>query len=121
MPIIYDLMDWNKDDRYTLVGFVKEQSNSKILVFYTCDAEKRIYQDNKMKVGYKKEWTKSFGDKYLKQLAKTQAMFNPDIEWRLDEKGVIANADMFKPLSEDNFEEEMEQLRKKLEDEAYGL
>ena len=121
MPIIYDLMDWNKDDRYTLVGFVKEQSNTKILVFYTCDAEKRIYQDNKMKIGYRKDWTKGFGDKYLKQLAKTQAMFNPDIEWRLDEKGVIANADMFKPLSEDNFEEEMEQLRKELEDEAYGL
>lgn len=121
MPIIYDLMDWNKDDRYTLVGFVKEQSNSKILVFYTCDAEKRIYQDNKMRIGYRKDWTKGFGDKYLKQLAKTQAMFNPDIEWKLDEKGVIANADMFKPLSEDNFEEEMEQLRKELEDEAYGL
>ena len=121
MPIIYDLMDWNKDDRYTLVGFVKEQSNSKILVFYTCDAEKRIYQDNKIKIGYRKDWTKGFGDKYLKQLSKTQAMFNPDIEWKLDEKGVIANADMFKPLSEDNFEEEMEQLRKELEDEAYGL
>ena len=121
MPIIYDLMDWNKDDRYTLVGFVKEQSNSKILVFYTCDAEKRIYQDNKMRIGYRKDWTKGFGDKYLKQLAKTQAMFNPDIEWKLDEKGVIANADMFKPLPEDNFEEEMEQLRKELEDEAYGL
>ena len=121
MPIIYDLMDWNKDDRYTLVGFVKEQSNSKILVFYTCDAEKRIYQDNKMRIGYRKDWTKGFGDKYLKQLAKTQAMFNPDIEWKLDEKGVITNADMFKPLSEDNFEEEMEQLRKELEDEAYGL
>ena len=121
MPIIYDLMDWNKDDRYTLVGFVKEQSNSKILVFYTCDAEKRIYQDNKMRIGYRKDWTKGFGDKYLKQLSKTQAMFNPDIEWKLDEKGVIANADMFKPLSEDNFEEEMEQLRKELEDEAYGL
>lgn len=121
MPIIYSFMKWDKSNRYTITGFTKEQAGIKALVFYTCDAEKRIYKEGRTKIGYKMEWTHSFGDKYLKQLAKTQAMFNPEKEWGLNKKGIISDVSMFKTSRKDNYKDEMINLRMELEAEINGI
>lgn len=118
LPILYQLMDWNEDLKYTLTGFVKEQGDTKIVAFYTSDAEIRLYENGRMSTAYKKEWMESFGDKYLKQLARSQAMFDPDKEWKLLQKGEIADVRQFMYKPKDEFEEEMKKLRAELEAEA---
>lgn len=118
LPAIYELMEWKEELRYTLTGFVKEQNGAKVLVFYTEDAEIRKYVDGKLVIGYKKEWTESFGDRYLKQLAKSRAMFDPEKEWGLMNAGVIADIREFMTDPQMDYQEEMENLRRELEEEA---
>lgn len=114
MPIIYQLMEWKADLRYTLTGFVKEQNGNKVIAFYTDDAEIRRYEDGRMTKGFKKEWAKSFGDKYLKQIAKSQAMFDPGKDWNLFVKGIVANDEQFRDVPQVDYVKEMEQLRLEL-------
>ena len=120
LPVIYRLSEWDEKQRYTLTGFVKEQNGVKILVFYTEEAEKRIYENGKMSVAYKKEWIESFGDRYLKFLARTQAMFDPKKDWEITERGEIADDSKFRlrPITE--YQEEMWKLQAELEAEISG-
>ena len=117
LPVIYRLSEWDENQRYTLTGFVKEQNGVKILVFYTEEAEKRIYENGKMSVAYKKEWIESFGDRYLKFLARTQAMFDPKNDWEITERGETADDSKFRlrPIAE--YQEEMRKLQAELEAE----
>ena len=117
LPVIYRLSEWDEKQRYTLTGFVKEQNGVKILVFYTEEAEKRIYENGKMSVAYKKEWIESFGDRYLKFLARTQAMFDPKKDWEITERGETADDSKFRlrPIAE--YQEEMRKLQAELEAE----
>ena len=117
MPVLYELMEWQEELRYTLTGFVKEKDGEKVLAFYTEDAEIRVYENGKMKTAYKNEWTESFGDRYLKQLAKSRAMFDPDREWGLMGEGVVADVREFKMGLRVDYRDEMEQLKWELEKE----
>ena len=121
VPIFYELMGWKNDLRYTLTGFVKEQSGVKVIAFYTSDAEIRLYEKGKMSTAYKKEWMKSFGDKYLMQLARSQAMFDPAKDWKLLEKGMVADVREFMYKPQSDYEEEMKSLQKELEAELGGV
>ena len=118
LPAIYELMEWKDEWRYTLTGFTKEQDGAKVLVFYMEDAEIRQYVDGKMVTGYKEEWTKNFGDRYLKQLAKSRAMFDPEKNWDLMNEGVKADVREFKTDPQMDYRDEMESLRRELEEEA---
>ena len=118
MPILYKLFNWDEKFRYTLTGFEKEQDGRKVLVFYADEPEIRMYEDGKMTVGYKKEWTDSFGDKTITHEAKERAMFDPEVEWLLDETGVISNETSILPFETDGIREEMESLIKELEAET---
>ncbi len=120
LPIIYQLMEWKKELRYTLTGFVKKQNGSKVLVFYTSDAEIRIYDKGKMSMAYKEEWMETFGDRYLTEIAKSQAMFDQEKEWRLFEKGQLADVQKYQVKTFDEYEEEMKELRAELEKEVIG-
>ncbi|MBR4145509.1 MAG: hypothetical protein IKU06_08640, partial [Lachnospiraceae bacterium] len=117
LSVLYELSGWNTEKLYTLTGFVKEQDKAKVLVFYTEEAEIRVYKNKKMSVGYKKEWLDSFGDKYLKFLARTRAMFDPDKDWEVMKKGEVADDSKYKfsPISE--YEEEMKRLREEMANE----
>ena len=117
LPILYRLMEWKDDLKYTLTGFVKEQNGAKVLVFYTSDAEIRLYENGRMSTAYKKEWMETFGDKYLMQLARSQAMFAPEKEWKLLEKGMTADVREFQYQPQNAFEDEMKALRTELEAE----
>jgi hypothetical protein len=117
MPILYELFGWDQKYRYTLTGFVKEQGGSKVLVFYADEPEIRIYENDRMTIGYKKEWTGSFGDSYLKHAAKERAMFDPDIEWHLSEEGVIVNEHKILKIPINDAWEQMEALRRELDEE----
>lgn len=118
LPILYELMGWKEELKYTLTGFVKEQNGIKVLAFYTSDAEIRLYENGRMSTAYKKEWMDTFGDKYLMQLARSQAIFDPDMEWKLLEKGHSADVREFMYQPKDVYEEEMKKLRAELEAEA---
>ena len=118
MPILYQVMEWKDDLRYTLTGFVKEQNGTKVIVFYMEDAEMRLYEEGKMTTAYKKEWKDTFGDKYLKQLARTQAMFDPDKDWELLQRGVIANDEKYRGVSTEDYRTEMRSLLQELEQAA---
>mgnify|MGYP002859942936 CR=1 FL=1 len=76
-----------------------------------------LYENGRLTTAYKKEWAKSFGDRYLKQLARSQAMFDPDKEWDLLSKGEIANTGQFKELADVDYREELGILRAELEEE----
>ena len=117
LSVLYELSGWNTEKLYTLTGFVKEQDKVKVLVFYTEEAEIRVYKNKKMSVGYKKEWLDSFGDKYLKFLARTRAMFDPDMDWEVMKKGEVADDSKYKlrPISE--YEEEMRRLQEEMANE----
>ena len=115
LPVIYRLSDWDENQRYTLNGFVKEQNGVKVLVFYTEEAEKRIYENGKMSVAYRKEWIESFGDRYLKFLARTQAMFDPEVKWEISEHGEIADDSKFRMYPITEYQEEMRKLQAELE------
>ena len=70
-----------------------------------------------MSVAYKKEWIESFGDRYLKFLARTQAMFDPKNDWEITERGETADDSKFRlrPIAE--YQEEMRKLQAELEAE----
>ena len=120
MPILYELFGWNKDYRYTLTGFTKEQDGQKVLVFFADEPEIRMYEDGKMTLGYRKEWADSFGEKYLVQAAREQAMFTPGVDWGLEVKGKVVDDPMMPKVEMAGIREEMEALRKELEEEAKG-
>ena len=117
LSVLYELSGWDTNKMYTLTGFVKEQNKTKVLVFYTEEAEIRLYENRKMSVAYKKEWLESFGDKYLKFLARTQAMFNPDKDWEVMKPGVVADDSKYQLLPISEYEEELERLRAQMEQE----
>ena len=118
MPILYDLFGWDTKYRYTLTGFTKEQDGQKVLVFFADEPEIRMYENRKMTVGYPKEWADSFGERYLVQAAREQAMFTPGEAWSLDVKGQVVNDPMLPEIKTEEIREEMEKLRKELEEEA---
>ena len=117
LSVLYELSGWDMNKLYTLTGFVKEQKNQKIIVFYTEEAEARLYDNQKMSVAYKKEWLESFGDKYLKFLARTQAMFDPDKDWDITKPGVLADDSPYHMLPISEYEEEAKQLQFEFEEE----
>ena len=117
LSVLYELSGWNKERLYTLTGFVKEQDKTKVLVFYAEEAEERLYENNKMSVAYKKEWLESFGDKYLKFLARTQAMFDPDKDWEVMKSGVVADDSKYHILPISEYEAELEKLQAEFESE----
>ncbi len=117
LSVLYELSGWDMNKLYTLTGFVKEQNNVKIIVFYTEEAEARLYDKQKMSVAYKKEWLESFGDKYLKFLARTQAMFDPDKDWDITKLGVLADDSPYHMLPISEYEEEAKQLQFEFEEE----
>ena len=117
LSVIYELAGWDNNKLYTLTGFVKKQDKTKVLVFYTEEAEARLYENHKMSVAYKKEWLESFGDKYLKFLARTQAMFNPDKDWDIMKPGVVADDSKYHILPISEYEEELKELQLEFESE----
>ncbi len=115
LPVLYQLMGWKKELKYTLTGFVKKQNKAVVIAFYTSDAEIRIYENGKMSMAYKPEWLESFGDKFLTEVARTQAMFDPEKEWNLSQKGQAADIQKYQVKSLEEYEEEMKELRAELE------
>jgi hypothetical protein len=115
LPVLYQLMGWKEELKYTLTGFVKKQNKAVVIAFYTSDAEIRIYENGKMSMAYKPEWLESFGDKFLTEVARTQAMFDPEKEWNLSQKGQAADIQKYQVKSLEEYEEEMKELRAELE------
>ena len=120
MPIIYELMGWNQSYRYTLTGIEKEQGDDRILLFYGDEPEIRIYEDGRMKTSYKKEWADSVGDPYFEQMAKAQAIFDPELDWQLKAGCKVVNDPLCTTKPDFLLINEMEGLKRELERQIYG-
>lgn len=120
MPLVYELMGWNKDYRYTLTGIEKTQGDNTLLLFYADEPEIRIYENGKMTTAYKKEWADNIGDPYLEQAAKAQAIFDPSKDWKAKAACNVVNDPMFTRKLDHQLINEMEELRKELEQEING-
>lgn len=118
MPILYELMGWNHEYRYTLTGIEKVQGDKTVLLFYAGEPEIRIYDKEKLTVAYQEEWAEKFGDTYLVHAAREQMMFVEGEDWRLGAAGVIANESMVPVLPKREIREEMERLKGELEAEV---
>ena len=118
LPILYELSEWNKDYGYELDGYLKQQGDEKLLLFYMDEPIIRKFHGNNSVSGYKKEWSNEFGTEYLKQKAKEISVFSEDKKWESSQKGIIPNAIDFKARDESLYENEyrkiVEDLKKEL-------
>ncbi len=95
LPILFQLCDWNKDNRYMVDGYLKEQDGEKILVFYMDEPIVRVKKEDKYKDMFLEEWQDEFGSYYYDQYAKDVSIFCPEQEWNISQEGVIANTPEF--------------------------
>ena len=114
MPILYELFEWDMKYRYTLTGIIKEQGNERILLFFADEPEIRMYENGRMKIGYRKDWIDSFGDEYLTHEAKERAMFDPEVRWQLSEPGITANGQSIPQFPMQGIKEDIEALKLEL-------
>ena len=87
MPVLYKLCGWNRECKYTISGYVKEQHGEKIIMFYMDEPEIRMVDGDKQMIAYPKTWQGEFGDYYLEHTARTQSIFDPGIEWNIGNRG----------------------------------
>ncbi len=117
LPILYSLCDWNKEYRYTLTGYPKEQNGEKVLMFYADEPEIRRSEDGYQKTVYPVKWKDRFGDGYHEHVAKTISIFSKDKEWNLYRKGVIANVPDFTIRNEEELRCEIEEIEEYFENQ----
>ncbi len=117
LPILYELCEWNKDYGYELDGYLKQQGDEKLLLFYMDEPIIRKFHGNKSVSGYKKEWSNEFGTEYMKQKAKEISVFSEDKKWESSRKGVIPNAIDFKARDESLYENEYRKIVEDLKKE----
>ena len=120
MPILYELCEWNKDYGYELDGYLKQQGNEKLLLFYMDEPTIRKVHGDKKALGYKKEWANEFGTEYLKQKAKEISVFSEDKNWESSQKGIIPKAIDFmasdKVVYEKEYRKIIEDLKKEIKE-----
>lgn len=127
--LIYRMCGWNASFQYMLRGCIKEKEGQRLLMFYSDEPEVRIEKaqlkyllqntDESMRKKYitafPTEWTKAFGLKYDEELGKAISVFNPDIEWKSTQQGVISNKADFEIRMADEYIEELEKLLEGME------
>ena len=115
-PIIYGLNNWKPEYKFTLSGYVKEQSGERVLLFYADEPEIRVRDDDENeRIMFKAEWEDRFGDYYHEYLAKSESVFDPETEWSVNAPGVTVQTPDFKIKKEQEIETELKALLKELE------
>ena len=125
LPILYELCHWQEKYRYIVEGYVKEDDEDKVLIFYMDEAEYGLMRENKRVTAYPTKWKDSFGDEYNFQRAKSISIFKEDKEWNLSSPGVLANTPVFRVREQSELRREYMNLIHEMEErknrESFGV
>ncbi len=118
LSILYNLSGWNPEYRYELDGYVKEQEQEKVLIFFIDEPLIRIKdkETSRLKTAYPGKWKGEIGTPYFEQKAKEISVFQDGKEWKSYQEGVIAHAEEYHIGDRNKYEQQyldlIEQLKK---------
>lgn len=117
MDTLYQFCGWDTEKRYLVDGYLKEQGEERLLVFFMDEAVVRMKNGDRYVNAFKDEWGKGFGAYYYEQKAKEISMFDPDKKWGINQPGIIANTPEFDFPDREKMEEEYRRIASELEQE----
>lgn len=118
IDILYRFCDWDDNKRYSVNGYMKEQSGERLLVFFMDEAVVRIKRNDRYIDAYPEDWESGFGKNYYEQKAKEISMFVPGNDWKIDQPGIVANDPDFIFPDKEKMKEEYLRMIEELRNEV---
>lgn len=123
MNILYQFCGWDGKKRYLVDGYLKEQGEDRVLVFFMSEAVIRIKENGKYINAFQDNWRYGFGQSYYDQKAKELSMFTQDKIWNINCPGTIAKTIDFNFVRKSEMKERYMSMIEELKEERdlYGV
>lgn len=109
LPVLYQLLNWDLNNKYQIIGDIKTRNNDTIMFFHLKETKIFISKDSpnvelnkipsntkpftngpkKNIVAYPKEWKNSFGKYYYERQAKELQLLGNTSNWDINQDGTV--------------------------------